>query len=281
MVLLVFWFRIWTSNDRRVAFNPYLSPLGRVSEAVVNFMRPVFFSTPPRLIAAMSLAFLIVFRSMIFHSIAASSQVEWILNIGFEAHRIDVVNAVSCMIFSVLSFAIFLFNLWGLSLIYVWFKRGSSFDHTVDALYQLSRPFSDVRNELRPVILLAFGMILIFFLSRLAGEMSPITVRRATSLLTLIVASGMSSLAGWVHVLPIIMNVLMMLIIGSWVSMFTSSHGIMLFCREWIDMLLGPARRYPIRIGMLDLTPIVFFLVISFVHQLLIRVLFNSYQGLV
>lgn len=280
VLLLMFWFRIWISEDRSLYFNPYLAPIGRLSESVINFLRPVFFGTPPRLVAAIALAFLLLFRGMIFHGMAVSGKAEWFLRLGFGICRTGTAGTVSCLTFSVLSFAIFLFKLWGLSLIYVGPRRGSSLEHTTDTLYHLSRPFSDFRIELRPFILLTCGIILVFLL-RLAGSTPPgFAAWQETPMPSLLLKSGISALAGWVDVLPVIVNFLMLLIIGSWVSMFASSQGIMFFCRAWIDLLLGPVRRWPIRIGMIDLTPIIFFFAVSFIHQILMGILYRSYLSI-
>ena len=54
----------------------------------------------------------------------------------------------------------------------------------------------------------------------------------------------------------------------------------MVFCREWLNMLMGPLRRYPLRIGMIDLTPIVMIIAIQIVHQVCSYILLKSYLGL-
>ena len=61
--------------------------------------------------------------------------------------------------------------------------------------------------------------------------------------------------------------------------MFGHSHAIMVFCREWMDLLLGPLRRYPMRLGMLDLTPLIFIILLRLVHSLLMALLWTSYQS--
>ncbi len=71
-----------------------------------------------------------------------------------------------------------------------------------------------------------------------------------------------------------------MLIIGSWVAMFTGAHGLMMFCRNWTDTLMGPLRRYPLRIGPLDLTPIVMIFLLEFIHGFLMGILLKSYTKL-
>lgn len=278
IVFVIFWFRIWTAEDRGLFFNPYLAPLAHLSDSALNFLRPVFFRTPSRMIAAVALSFLLVFRGMIFHGMSIAKEASWVLRLGFERQS-DTSGIVSSLVFSALSFAVFLFKVWGLSLIYVRTRPGSSRDHTTDTLYHLSRPFSDISTELRPAALLGYGILLALLLN-LAGEISLVkTTWQQTSFLVVILKYSISAIAGWVQILPIMRSLMMVLIIGSFVSMFTASQGMMFFCREWIDLLLGPLRRYPIRIGMFDLTPILFFIVIGYVYRILIIILLRSYPA--
>ena len=288
ILLLLFWFRIWSAEERNVFFNPYLAPLGRVSESAVNFLRPVFFGMRVRQIAAVALVFLIFFRSIIFHGVAGSHDASWVLRLGFE-RQIDTGSFISCLIFSFLSFGVFLFKLWGISLVFVRTASSASFDHTTGTLYYLSRPFPNVRPKLRPVLLLAFGMLLAFLLD-LAGvpKLVPQTIALPVMInwtdspfLVNLLKLAISALAGWVDLLLVIQTFLILLIIGSWISMFMASRGIMFFCREWMDMILGPLRRHPIRIGMFDLTPLIFILAIQFfIYPLLKGILFASYSVL-
>lgn len=279
IVFIIFWFRIWMSEDLGLFFNPYLAPLAHLSDSTLNFLRPVFFRTPPRMIAAVALSFLLVFRGMIFHGMAVAKEASWVLRLGFERQS-DASGIVLSLVFSILSFAVFLFKLWGLSLIYVRTRPGSSRDHATDTLYHLSRPFSDLRPDLRPFGLLCYGISLAFLLN-LAGETTPATTTwQQTPLLVVILKYCLSAIAGWVQVLPVVRSLMILLIIGSLASIFTASRALMFFCREWIDLFLGPLRRYPIRIGMFDLTPIVLFIVIGYVYRILIVILLRSYAAL-
>jgi uncharacterized protein YggT (Ycf19 family) len=279
MLLLVFWFRIWTDKDRNLFFNPYLAPFGRLSDSAVAFLRPVFRKIPDRLIAATALVFLIVFRGL-----AMPQDIEWELVFGIQLR--SQTNSLSYLYFSFLSFAMFLFTIWGISLIYVRTEKRSSSDHATGTLYYLSRPFSDIKPELRPATLLAVGIVLaILFnsagrpaLARFAGMTLPPDIYvRQPGLTALLMKSTVEALAAWVQVLPAIRSMLLILIIGSWVAMFASAQSLMVLCRGWIDFLLGPLRRYPIRIGMIDLTPIVFFIGVGFAFQFLMSILTASY----
>ena len=284
ILLVLFWVEVWSGGDRSLSFNPYLAPLSRAGGAVVRFLSPVFFGLPDRVVALAAFAFVVVFRGVI-----VPGKSVWILTLGMD-RQVDSASITSCLVFSLLSFAIFLFKLWGVSLVFVRQERTGTFDQTTGALYALSRPFTDLRVALRPAVLLVFGVLLVAALD-FAGSrvMAPSPYAAGlhagigwgySNALVIGLRLVILALAGWVQILPMVQSVMMLLIIGSWISMFTGSQGLMLLCREWIDFLLGPLRRYPIRIGMIDLSPIVFFFVLGFAHTLLMSLVVQSYNAL-
>jgi len=281
LLLLVFWFRIWSPSDRDVHFNPYLSPVGQLGAKSIEFLRPVFFGFPSRWIAAAALVFLVALRGIA----APTASNAWVLRFGFEVQQCGS-GVGACILFSALSFGVFLFKLWGFSLVYAR-QNPSTLGNTGGAIHHLSRPFTTSRVEYRPIILIGFGLVLAFALNMAGAPASagmPFALRSSAgdgTLPSLLLHYGISSLAAWVDVLLIIRILLILLIIGSWISMFASSHGIMMFCRDWMDMLLGPMRRFPIRIGMFDLTPLVFLLAIQMlIYPILMGVLLSSYGRL-
>jgi uncharacterized protein YggT (Ycf19 family) len=271
ILLLIFWFRIWERDDRSTTINPYIASLHRLSDAVVNFLRPVFFVLSPRMIAAVSLVFLIALRAFA----APREEGAWELILGFSnvvrQPTGDSVN--SFLLFSLLSFALFLFKLWGLSLIFVRADSGAQSENTTAALFQLARPFSDLRYEWRPGVLFVFGCLLVAamdLVGGIEGGSAPYQPLRCAVL----------ALACWVSILSVVIQIIFLLIIGSWVSLFTSAQNIMFFCKDWMDFFLGPMKNYPLRIGMLDLTPLAFMFLLFIVEGLLMGILFNSYGRL-
>ena len=149
--------------------------------------------------------------------------------------------------------------------------------HTLDAIDILARPFSTVRAELRPLLLLAMGMLMAGALSLVDADAhgaSPFEGSAPTAILFHFI---LSALAGWTNVLMVVHSFALLLIIGSWVSMFTASQPIAFFCREWLDFLMGPLRRYPIVIGTFNIMPLIFMFAIGAVHRLLLSILYTSY----
>jgi uncharacterized protein YggT (Ycf19 family) len=270
-------------------FNPYLGPLARFSDSAIGFLRPVFFGLASRLIAAAALVLLLVLRGA-----AAPKGSGWILSLGFEIRQTGNPPFVASMVFSALSFGIFLFKLWGLSLIYVPTRMGRPSAHNAAALYHLAKPFSHVRREFRPIVLLVCGLAIAWLLHAFGTPPPDFIARDEFGLPSQIlhaarnqpaaVAAGrilISVLDAVVGIIGVVLQLVFALIIASWVSLLTGSHGLTFFCREWMDMLLGPLRRHPIRIGMLDLSPLIFILAVGFAQTVLHTILLRSYLRLI
>jgi uncharacterized protein YggT (Ycf19 family) len=279
-VLLILWLRIWTEEDRAFVFNPYMAPMARASESVIIFLRPVFGALPPRLVAAAAVAFLLVFRGF---TISLSSP--GMVRLGFEL-KAPGGGVWNCVAFSALSFGVFIFGFWGICLLYLRpFSSRAHVSHTQDAMRFLGRPFTDLPMAARPFALLAFGILLAYLLN-ISGRTIPgfpqaiaDSVHGRPPSLS-VPALAVSALAGIADLLPAIRSLTVVLIIGSLVALFAGSSAISFFCRDWIDFFLGPARRFPIRIGMFDLTPLIFIILLNVIHNLLLRVLINAYTGI-
>lgn len=183
------------------------------------------------------------------------------------------------MIFSLLSFFIFLFKIWGFSLIYAGSTSGP-FDHAGGTLRYLSLPFSDLKIELRPLVLAVFGMALACVVNVQCAAIQGLSFLPDSAIPSLFLKYFISAFACWASILPVLSVIIVILIVGSWISLFSSSSRLAFFCREWLHMLMGPLRNYPIRIGMLDLTPLVLIVAIQWLYPILLRILSVSYGRL-
>jgi uncharacterized protein YggT (Ycf19 family) len=272
-LLLVFWLRIWTSGDSRLFFNPHIAPINRFSESVLTFFWPVFRRTPSKVVATIIVVALLAIRGL-----AVPESVVWGLSVGFE-YQLCAQSLACHMMFSVLSFLIFLFKIWGFSLIYARIASGP-FDHAGGTLRYLSLPFSDVKMELRPLALAVFGMGLAFLLNVRCVANQGWLVLPDSFVPAIFLKYFISAFACWASVLPVLSVIIVILIVGSWISLFSNSSRLAFVCREWLDMLMGPLRNYPIRIGMLDLTPLVLIFAIQWLYPVLLRILSVSYERL-
>ena len=275
MLVLILWFRIWTRDgDRNVAFNPYLVPLDRMSGTLLGFLRPAFFGLPSQVLSLIVVGFLLAFRGL-----AVPDKMMWHISMGFE-RQAAVSGVWPGIAFSFLSFGVFLFKIWGVAVIYVR-GRGVPSERGDAALCYLSRPLTFLAVELRPIVLLVMGILLAGAVDA-AGQpaIQPTTPGVLATIDWQSIAPGvlvlklaLIALAGWVQVLNFLSAAMIVLIIGSWIAMFASSQEFVMLCREWTDFLLGPLRNRPLRVGMLDLTPLIFFFLVGIIYTSLLRLL--------
>lgn len=264
LFLMLFWLEIWRLDSAAFARNTMLAPVRQIQETLIGFLQPVLPFLSRRAIAAAALVFLIVFRGL-----AVPNNVNWSIRMGFAATWTEGASLPACLVMSAMSFAVFLFKLWCISLIYARTRRDASRGESSDALFHVSRPFTDIGMPLRFPGLLFAGVLLAWLFAAVAvpprlSVTGPSGWGPLAGLRLLLV-----SLSGWVAVLPVIQNLLLLAIIGSFVSLFAGSTALAGLCREWIDLLIGPLKRYPIRVGFLDLTPLVFLFAIGFAHAFL------------
>ena len=290
IIILLFWHRVWATDVRTAALNPHLASLQRFSNAILGFLKPAFFVLSERMIAVMAVIFLLLLRAFAAPREAFDSTSHydgWRIYMGFEVHLPGADSTNTFFMFSVCSFVLFLFKLWGLSLIYV---RRDTYVHaqnTTDTFYQLSRPFSSVRYEWRPGILFVIGILLVFLLHFIGPTLlfhsqgkQGLLHNHGTIDTILVLRCAVTALATWIDALSVLIQLIIVFIIGSWVGMFTGNQGVMFFCREWMDFLMGPLRKYPMRIGPVDLSPLVFIIGISISQSFLLSILWQTYSRL-
>jgi uncharacterized protein YggT (Ycf19 family) len=274
LVLVLLWLRIWAADSRELLFNPFLSPVARIQTAIIEFLKPVLPFLSARIIAAVALVFLMAFRGL-----AVPRNADWVIRLGFLPVAADPASIRSGLSMSALSFGVFLFSLWGISLLYVTTYGRARRGPAPEAVFLASRPFTTLPASLRPPVLLALGMLLVLVLAPLAGAPA-VAADVAPRALALSLRAVLVTLSTWVALLPLIESLLILLIIGSLVSTFTGSPALAGFCHEWISLLIGPLSRYPLRLGLFDLTPLVFIFVLRVVHLFLVSILWRSYQWL-
>ena len=83
LLLLLFWVRLWSLPDKELYFNPLLSAPTRLTDRVLDFLRPVL-PLPGRLTALLLLAFLLAFRAAGLNHFRAEEP--WVLTVGTIYH---------------------------------------------------------------------------------------------------------------------------------------------------------------------------------------------------
>jgi len=213
---------------------------------------------------------------------------DWFILIGFE-RAVDSSSLLGSIIFSLLSFLVFVFKIYCVSVIYSRSYRAAG-NHATGAMLHISQPFTNIKPELRPAALIAIGMTLVAlvdifgstdFNTYLSGYSTDCIIDWNSSPLALnMIKTALITLSGWVQVLGLLARVVFFLVVLSWVASFTHSTPLRTFAKDWISFFLGPLDKRPIIVGSFDLTPIAFSFVVMFIHSFLLSLLSNSLDKL-
>jgi len=272
---LLIWLKIWEHYDKTLFVNRHVISINKLSDAIIEFLRPVFFGLNTRVIAIISLLFLLILRGFI------SAGTPWIITMGIS--RIAESGLSTAVIFSFLSFGILLFRLWGLFFLYNTAFRMNSSDQKAHLLYFISRPFSGLKPFLQPAILIILGIILVGTLDW-NGQTIPVTASDQAKIWipegiswntnTMIIISQLILITfiGFIQNLAIIASLLIMLIIASWFSLLLGSGLLARSCNEWINFIMMPIGTRRLVLGVIDFTPIVFFFAIQLVYAVLMGI---------
>ena len=287
LALLLFWFRIWTpTDDQEVSLNPYVAPMGGLADSLIRALRPIGFGAPPPAIAAVALLILIVFRGLA----VPCESLPWVLSMGLQLSQADAGGIAAPVVFSFLSFAVFLFKLWTLSVLLTGPGHPAGGSLAQGAVYFVARPFSDLWAALRPLLLLVLGMDVAFLLGSYGKPVSGLPIShlgavsipdwRVAPLPLLPVKLGFCALSGGVDVLAIFVQILVWLIMLSWLCQLMAMQEALVRCREWIDLFLGRMRRLKFHVGIVDLTPVVAVVLLLLTQVLLQGILISGYVAL-
>jgi uncharacterized protein YggT (Ycf19 family) len=267
LCILLLWAGAWVVNSREADFNPYLKAFRDGIVSALAVVRPAFFNAPYPVIAAIGIILLMLARSLL-----VPREPNWAIPMGLMSLRLQHADTwAESLLFGALSSCVYLFKFWAVAVLYLGFGRADAAGSARLALRRFAFPLSWVRSELRPAVLLAMGTGLILLLGRMAGGHGEAMA---------LPKAFLSALAAWVGALDILRLTLFVLIVGSWVAMASGSTNIAWMCNEWLELLLGPIRRFPVRVGMLDLTPLLFFFGLALLQFVLMRVLIFAWQGL-
>ncbi len=272
LLVLLCWMRIWQIDPAADRSNPYLAGLAGLTQPVVDLGRRRGRSAPAW-VALVPWLLLILFRGAALSWMSADNMRQaWVLGLGFNSlcpAQVPFNGVWPWFLFSLLSFAVFLFKAWGISLLLLRSARGaSSSDPVAMMLYRISQPFSDLQPAWRIGALLAYGGLLTVVMRGVqAGYVAP-ALLSFPPIIPGMAQAVVSAAAGIADLLLPLQSLLIILIIGSWAAMF-GGGALGLRCREWLDFILAPFRRFPLRLGALDLTPLLAFAACGLLHWFL------------
>lgn len=275
VVVMLFWFRAWSKDPRQASLNPYLSGIVQFTDPVVGLFRGLFRGLTARQAAFAGVVALILFRGVALPALNPERvRHAWVLRLGFQAISPAATAHSEGMLlfvmFSVLSFAVFLFQVWVFALFFLaGFRQPRPDLLPAEFMDAVARPFSAARGPTRPFLLLGCGVVLSVVMRAAAGGVSAAMPGSVAGGVRVGLQYAISATAGAVDMLLVLRSLLIVLIVGSWISMFAGAQALALLSREWLDFLLGPFRRFPIRVGPLDLTPLIAFFALGIVHSAL------------
>jgi len=283
LLFLPLWVCVWIRNEIDFNVNPYGAALIGVSRPFLSFVGPVFGRLPRWLVALAALGMCLLVRALVYAALLGEGLGRlWCLRVGFEAFRMAGGGLIRYLACSVLSFALFLFSLWGLFLVFAGLAGRRQYGEAWVFLRRVCRPLSKLAWTPAAVVLVVVGALIAALLD-LLGE--PALAEPVVDVGRVSVRSGglnlgayvLLSLSSWANVLLILRGILIVLIIGSLVGAFTGSHGMVAVCREWLELVLYPLRRFRLQLGIIDLAPLVALVFVNLSYALLNYVLWHGY----
>lgn len=288
-VVMLFWIRLWNPRWTILRANPYLAGADSMTQPALDLFRERGRSSSVGVAASLWLG-LILFRGLALPWAGADRILQaWVLQLGFTAVSpvgIPFSLVPTCIIFSFLSFAVFLFKVWGFSMLIMMGRCGDQTSCPVtEFLHAAAQPFSMFLPLRRLGILLGYGILVGMVMKLVQPSISHDLSVSASTLILNLAQTGVGAAAGIVNLLMTLQSLLLILIIGSWVAMFGGGGTLVMRCQEWLNVILKPFRRFPLHLGPLDLTPILAFIAYGVVNWILngpmglLRLLFLHLEG--
>lgn len=283
LAFAILWFRVFNQAPEGDFWNPYTAPLRRLTDTIISPLRPAFSALPASFMAAFLALIVLVSRALLCPRPPSA----WTLHMGLMTGQIQTGALFSCFMASCFSAAIFLLKTWMIALLYLPAQREQESERARNALFVLTKPFSLLPTSLRlPALILAGGGTAFLAEQVLPafGEMSssclvannPLTATPLSmGLRALVIGLSMS-----VDAIGLLQQAIIFLLIGAWGGVVFGASGFTFFCREWIDLLLGPMRRHPVQLGTFDFTVILFIMLLFVIQIGITMVLFQALRAL-
>lgn len=273
LLLLLFWMRLWSLPERELYFNPFLSAPTRLTDRVLDFLRPVL-PLPGRLAALLVLTFLLAFRAVVLNHFAA--QWSWSIRLGaFMVFTPQAPGLHGALIFSLLDFLFFVARFWGVYLLVQLLTPVLRRDRASEAFHVAALPLSALRGWLQVLLLVAAHAILVYELvavgivrMELPREMAPLTAGASLAPTHRLLYHGWLTALSIADSLQAAEGCIVAFFLGGFAAFFLQNPLLNAICNEGINVLLGRfARR--LLVSLFDLTPLVYFFVVDRLYALL------------
>lgn len=276
ILVMLFWIQAWDPKPLSLIPNTYATFVENLTNPVLGLLRPV---TGGKTAAALFVfTVLIVFRALAFPTPAQPDEsINWTIQLGFNTLSPAAFTPGARIIFSAMSFIVFLFHIWAFELIVcLAYKRQQPDDNPVgEFVYRLAYPFSIIKTWTKIAALPALGVAIVILMDSIATQGGA----HGFSFSSMALRRFISALAGIINALQLTIQIMIGMIIASWIGLLANSAPVMSASREWIDFIIGPVvRKFRLQIGMFDLTPLLVLLGLDFIHRIIIVLLFIPYR---
>ena len=262
-LLLLFWVRLWSQPERELYFNPFLSAPTRLTDKVLDFLRPAL-PLPERLVVLLLMLFLLVFRAV---ALARFLPLErWEITIGAVMRYTSQGQELQQILaFSALHFFFFIARFWGvyvlMQLLTPVFRR----DRASEAFHFAALPLSALHRRWTQILLLvAVHGMLVFELGLLGTPSLPQPIDAQMTAPALChetnpwLALGCLTLFSVADLLMMAWQMMFALLVGSFAASMLQNSTLNAVCTESVAAMLGTRRRFII--GFIDLTPLLYML---------------------
>lgn len=285
LFFLLLWLRLWKVGEHEFYFNPLLSAPTRLTDKVIDFLRPVLIGGSTSGIAAITLLFLLAFRGILLCSAGS----DWTIDVGMSISRtFPVGNWPDCILFSLTDFVAFLVRLWGLAFLVALMTPVPRNDRITEAFKCFTLPFSLLPRLPMAVVIVGLNALLVLHLQHTGRPFTGVIDKGIAALtVTLnwqepvqaIVQLGWLTALSLADILLFAYGAMMGVVLGSLFAAVTQNRGLQQLANEAVRFLLGGFSRRPVMIGMIDLTPLAYFfsmnilygVVTSLLRQLIIQ----------
>lgn len=277
IIVMLFWVRLWNRRATLATQDPFLTGLENFTQPLLDLFRPLSRRHFVTVGALFVWVFLLVFRAVAMPLMNLdTARQAWEVSFGFDtAIPGATAGPLTWPLFSALSFAVFLFQLWTVALLY---HRPADAapaegDRAREFMTDMCKPFSGWSLPWRMVVLLLLGLAIAAGMHLTGQTESGADGVRLPSPDAdpgrAFAGYGINLLAGMAGVLMPLQTLIFALVILSWIVMFSPQSSAAFLCQEWLNFFLGPFRRFRFQVGFMDLTPIVVFFGMGVVYEVL------------
>jgi hypothetical protein len=248
LALLFLWCRIWTDDDRDFFFNPFISGPMRVVNRVLDVLRAPLPFLPDRVLAAIALLAALALK-------AAVSKPAGETNPFYHLH----------LVVEIIAFLIFAFQIAAINAILLLMspRRYGRAGQVADLF---ARPVGWIRPAALQLLVVPVAIFLCCQLSNIAWFRVSIIRVELFMQYSLSKTMFISVILHFLNTLQVWSKCTLLAILASWAGLIMPRSLVAAYGRDFCSLLLGRFSGSLV-VGMMDLTPLVFFFVVRWLHE--------------